>query len=190
VKRTPHTPDDAPDIPHADKIDPSLEALAVPIAGLAFDPANARKHDRRNLDSIKGSLSLFGQRKPIVVRRQGMVVIAGNGTLESAKELGWARIAAVVVDDDTATATAYAIADNRTAELAQWDNDTLGTLLGGLRDTPIKMEDLGFSEQEQVELIRSLDPSLEPPQEERKKEVANIECPQCGHMFFPSVAKD
>jgi DNA modification methylase len=165
MERTRHTPDgqdifaddSAPDIPHADKIDPALESFAVPIASLSFDPANARKHDRRNLDAIKGSLAMFGQVKPIVVRRDGMIVLAGNGTLEAAKELGWTRIAANIKDLDTATATAFAIADNRTAELAKWDEDTLGTLLGGLRDTQIDMEDLGFSEQEQVDLIGMVD---------------------------------
>ena len=39
---------------------------------------------------------------------------------------------AVVLDDDNATASQFAIADNRTAELAEWDNETLATLLDGM----------------------------------------------------------
>ena len=125
--------DTAPDI-DSDKtnIVADLLPLAVDLSSLVPDPANARKHDDRNLEAIKGSLSIFGQRKPIVVKRQGSVVIAGNGTLAAAKSLGWKRIAAVVVDDDSASATAYGIADNRTAELAKWDEQVLGQLLGAL----------------------------------------------------------
>jgi len=162
MKRTPHRDDGAPDIPPAENINPALASLSVPVSKLAADPANARKHDQRNLDAIKGSLSLFGQRKPIVVRRQGMVVIAGNGTLAAAKELCWQNIAAVIVNDDATTATAYGIADNRTAELAAWNDKILGTLLGGLRDTPIKMENVGFTEQEQINLIGLVDPAAMP----------------------------
>lgn len=158
MKRKPHEDEGAPGIPPVESIAEALMPLAVSIDSLVHDPANARKHDQRNLDSIKGSLGLFGQRKPIVVRRHGMVVIAGNGTLTAAKELGWKKIAAVIVDDDGATATAFGIADNRTSELAEWDEQTLGTLLGGLRDTSINMEHLGFTEQEQIDLIGLLDP--------------------------------
>ena len=45
------------------------------------DPANARVHDKRNLDEIKGSLARFGQQKPIVVDRSG-TIRAGNGDVE------------------------------------------------------------------------------------------------------------
>lgn len=114
----------------------SLRPLAIPIDQLHFDPANARKHDQRNLDAIAGSLAKFGQRKPIVVQRQGMIVRAGNGSLAAARSLGWTKIAAVVVDEDDVAATAFAIADNRTAELASWDEDVLGDLLASLRDDP------------------------------------------------------
>jgi len=60
-------------------------------AELSLDPANVRKHDRRNLDAIKASLRKFGQQKPIVVDTKG-IVLAGNGTLTAAKELGWSEI--------------------------------------------------------------------------------------------------
>lgn len=183
-QRNDNAADEAPDIPPVERIDPALESLAVDVAALVLDPANARTHDGRNLDAIKGSLALFGQRKPIVVRRHGNVVIAGNGTLTAARSLGWKRIAAVVVDDDAAMATAYGIADNRTAELAKWDEEILGTLLGGLQDTPIKMEHLGFNVNEQRELISALD--FQPGKESDQgalDEKAPVVCPKCGHAF-------
>lgn len=154
-----------------------LKPLAVKISTLVPDPANARKHDTRNLDAIKGSLTQFGQRKPIVVKRQGMVVIAGNGTLEAAKSMGWEEIAAVIVDDDITTATAYGIADNRSAELASWDTMTLGTLLGGLEDTAINMESLGFTDSEIRNLIGELEPTM---QNDETSAAIKDKCPTCG----------
>jgi hypothetical protein len=75
------------------KIVDQLQHLSIPIESLHLDPANARKHGDRNRLAIRSSLARFGQRKPIVVRKDGMVVEAGNGTLEAAIELGWDQIA-------------------------------------------------------------------------------------------------
>jgi DNA modification methylase len=105
----------------------------VSISDLTPDPANARKHGERNLSSIIDSLRAFGQQKPIVVDRRG-VVIAGNGTLEAAKRLGWEEIAIVRTELDPTQATAFGIADNRTAELAEWDEEVLVSLLDSLDD--------------------------------------------------------
>jgi DNA modification methylase len=137
---------------------PALQALAVSIASLHPDPANARKHNDKNLDAIKASLAKFGQRKPIVVQREGMIVRAGNGTLAAAKALGWTDIAAVVLDDDNATASQFAIADNRTAELAEWDNETLATLLDGMDEQDREL--LGFDADDMKELLGELTPEI------------------------------
>lgn len=137
---------------------PALQALAVPIASLHPDPANARKHNDKNLDAIKASLAKFGQRKPVVVQREGMIVRAGNGTLAAAKALGWTEVAAVVLDDDNATASQFAIADNRTAELAEWDNETLATLLDGMDEQDREL--LGFDADDMKQLIGELTPEI------------------------------
>ncbi len=133
-----------------------LRRLSMSIADLTPDPANARKHGPRNLDAIKASLAAFGQRKPVVVQAEGMIVRAGNGTLEAAKALGWETIAAVVLDDDNATASQFAIADNRTAELAEWDDQTLASLLDGM-DEPTR-DMLAFDDKELAGLMRGLEP--------------------------------
>ena len=128
----PSDPADPPPDPSAEvvaNIVEQLRPLAVPIAELVPDPTNARTHDERNLDAIRGSLAAYGQRKPVVVNRRTGVVEAGNGTLRAALALGWTHVAAVFVDDDPLTATGFAIADNRTAELAGWDEAVLQKLL-------------------------------------------------------------
>lgn len=100
---------------------PSLNPVLLRIDELHPDPTNARKHSERNVQAIAASLKMFGQRRPIVVQEDGMIVRAGNGLVMAAKMLGWKEIVALVVDDDNATAAQFAIADNRTAELAEWD---------------------------------------------------------------------
>lgn len=103
---------------------PGLTVEMVPVVDLALDPANVRKHGPRNLDAIKASLLRFGQQKPIVVDGDG-VVVAGNGTLAAARDMGWRDIYVVRTDLVGADAVAFAIADNRTAELAEWDEEAL-----------------------------------------------------------------
>lgn len=118
-----------------------MKAELVPIDSLTFDPSNVRKHGEKNLATIKSSLNRFGQQKPIVVDANG-VVRAGNGTLMAAKALGWKEIAVVRSTLAGSEATAYAIADNRTAELAEWDDDALKQTLAALQ---IEDEDLAVA---------------------------------------------
>lgn len=136
-----------------------LRTLAVPIASLNLDPSNARVHGEKNLAAIRASLAQFGQRKPVVVQRAGMIVRAGNGTVQAAKALGWTEVAALVVDDDNATAVQFAIADNRTAELAEWDPDTLALLLQGM--DAAAQSAVGFEPADVDKLLRELQPELQ-----------------------------
>ena len=141
------------------------------ISELKNDPVNARKHSPRNLKAIRDSLDVFGQQKPIVVDSRG-VVIAGNGTLEAARELGWDDINVTVTDLDPAHAQAFGIADNRTAELAEWDTDVLGQLLEGMDSDLadiLSIDDLELPDSidggEQGEGLTDPDEVPEPPEE-------------------------
>ena len=115
------------------------------IADLTPDPNNARQHDAKNLKAIEGSLTQFGQRKPIVITQAG-VIIAGNGTVTAAKSLGWETIEAVRVPADWSAdqAKAFALADNRTAELATWDIHVLDEQLWELEEFGTDVKELGF----------------------------------------------
>jgi len=115
------------------RVVPGLEDLLVPVESLVEDPANARRHPVRNLEAIKSSLAARGQHAPIVVQKAGMVVRVGNGRLRAARGLGWTHVAAVVVDEDDIAASARAIADNRASELAEWDGEALGEIIGELQ---------------------------------------------------------
>ena len=131
------------------------------ISDLTEDPNNARTHDEKNLAAIRQSLDAFGQQKPIVIDKTGKVV-AGNGTLAAAKSMGWETIETVVTGLEDEMQMAFAIADNRTAELAEWDSEILSDQLKELGED---VDMTGFDEGELEEL-------LTPEEKEEKPEVA------------------
>ena len=130
-----------------------LEVESVPIESVFADPSNARLHNEKNLKSIVGSLARFGQQKPIVVDGDG-IIRAGNGTHEAAKLLGWKSISIVRTSLTGSDATAYAIADNRTAELALWDLPALSETLASLKAEDFDLAELGWAENELEPLLR------------------------------------
>ena len=157
-----------------------MKTETVPIESMSPDPANARKHDERNLEAIRDSLRAFGQQKPIVVDARG-IVIAGNGTLEAAKRLGWTEIAIVRTDLDPGQATAFGIADNRTGELAQWNDEVLRSLLDTMDDD--MKEILSFRE-EDIDALKI--PDFAPVSVEEQSNLDEKKptvCPECGHEW-------
>ena len=125
------------------------------IAELKADPDNARKHSQRNLETIAASLEQFGQRRPVVTRSDG-TILAGNGMTQAAELLGWDALDVTVVPDDWSDerARAYAIADNRTSDLAEWDEQQLLDSLTSLNDDEL-LAAAGYNETEFDDLMRA-----------------------------------
>ncbi|MDR7487184.1 MAG: pyridoxal-phosphate dependent enzyme [Armatimonadota bacterium] len=128
----------------------------VPLDAVTLDPDNVREHPEENIADIANSLRRFGQQKPIVVDRRG-VVRAGNGTVVAARTLGWTRVLARYTELDGADATAYAIADNRTAETSRWNDSKLFAQLEALHGTdPDAATATGFSHEHFAALQEAL----------------------------------
>ena len=168
---------------------PEINYERVPIDSITADNNNVRLHDDRNLDAIKRSLKEFGQQKPIVVSQDGKV-IAGNGTREAAQQLGWESIDIVRTDLKDQKAVAFAIADNRTAELASWDDTAISKALEELKsDEDIDLVNAcGFTEKEIFQFMENANVEFEPNGEEdqsRLDQKAPLECPHCGEEFVP-----
>jgi hypothetical protein len=105
------------------------------------------------VEAVKASYLRFGQRKPIVVRTGDdgqAVVVAGNHQLKAVRELGWEQVAVVWADDLTADeATAFALADNRVADLGSYDDADLLAMLQDADD----LTGTGYSEQDLDHLL-------------------------------------
>ncbi len=144
-------------VPVLSHIAEALRPLAIPCSSLNFDPNNARLHPDENIEAIMKSLAEFGQDQPLVVQKQGMIVRKGNGRLQAARRLGWEWIAAFVVDENDVRAVARAIADNRSAELATWDEEKLAQMLRSIREAgEIDLVVTGFS-QADIERLLPMD---------------------------------
>lgn len=110
-----------------------MQIEKIPLSQLVPDDHNARRHDERNIAEVKKSLQQFGQHRAFVVQRGSNKILVGNGMYEAMRQLGWEEADVYFVDDDDATAVRRALADNRTAELAEWDTDVLAHLFDNFR---------------------------------------------------------
>ena len=130
-------------------INPSLADLALPVELLEPLPGNPRIG---NVDAIAASYREFGQVKPIVVKEQPggtYVVVAGNHQLQAVKKLGWSHIAAVQMDGGDQRAAAFALVDNRVADLGRTDPALLHDILSNVFDEfPELFEQVGWDEYE------------------------------------------
>ena len=127
------------------KVNPSLAGLLHPISDLTPSPDNARAHSDRNIRAIRRSLERWGFQAPVVVRPSGEIVV-GHGRLEAAQRIGWTKVPVLTFNGGALDATAFAIADNRTAELAKWDPDMLAGVLSELKQAQEDLvEDTGFT---------------------------------------------
>lgn len=119
----------------------------IPIGLVRPYPLNARTHDERNIGVIMASMRQFKFRNPILIDAENMVV-AGHGRLEAAKRLGMKAVPALRITDLTPDELrAYRIADNRSAELAGWDDQIIAIELQHLSslDVAFSVELTGFS---------------------------------------------
>jgi DNA modification methylase len=95
------------------------------IEELKPDPANPRRHTKKQIGQIANSIKAFGFNVPVLVDAD-LKVIAGHGRLLACRELGWTEVPTLRLDHLTAAqARVFMIADNRLSEIAAWDDRLL-----------------------------------------------------------------
>lgn len=124
----------------------------VAISELREWPENPRRHD---VEAIRKSMERFGVRWPIIVNRQTMQIEAGHGRLKALRELGETQAPVIFVEDDNLTAKAFSIADNRTQDLTEWDDEGLADILTDLEAQGV-LEDTAFNKDDLNQLLRDL----------------------------------
>jgi site-specific DNA-methyltransferase (adenine-specific) len=108
------------------------------IADLKFDHKNARKRTDSSRTLIQESLQRYGAARSIVIDEDNRI-LAGNGTIEAAKALGLDKLKVIEAAGDEIIAVkrtglsehekvGLALADNRAAELSEWDAEMLHQL--------------------------------------------------------------
>ena len=126
---------------------------------------NPRQNDAA-VDAVVASIREFGFRQPIVVDTEG-VIVCGHTRYKAAVKLGLEKAPVHVAKDLTPEQIkAYRIADNKTAELADWDYDLLPIELADLQAADFDLESIGFSAKELAELLdTTVEPGLTDPDE-------------------------
>lgn len=137
---------------------------------------NPRINDKA-VDAVAASIKEFGFNVPIVIDADS-VIVAGHTRLEAAKILQLSEVPTVSVDSLTdEQIRAYRLADNKTAELAQWDWSKLQEELANI-DTDMSV--YGFENMEFDSEITETKAS-----EFEEAEEQYTVCPSCGLRFVP-----
>jgi len=103
--------------------------------------------------AVAKSIKQFGFNVPILCNSD-LRVIAGHARLEAAKRLGMEKVPVAVLPLEGNDSELFAIAENKTGELADWDTPKLKEILGDLRSEKCALEALGFSSHELRRLLR------------------------------------
>lgn len=139
---------------------------------LKLNPKNPRKNDGA-VDSVLKSIEKYGFKNPLIVDEKG-IVWCGNTRLKAAKKLGLKEAPCIIVTDLTEKQMReYALLDNKTNEIADWDFDMLQE----------ELEELDFSD---FDFDWGID-KIEIEKEEYNSEINEVEkklcrCPVCGHI--------
>lgn len=159
------------------KIIDQLLPLAVRVDTLVPDITNPRKGD---VEAVKRSLRAFSQRKPIVARSDGTIT-AGHHVYAAAIQLGWTHVAAVLVDDDDATAKAFGLADNRTSDLGRYDPEALASALQYVADAGESLLEATSYSLDDLDALLGIAPPLGDTSSDNEGDNSEGHaCPNCG----------
>lgn len=134
-----------------------LEERAVAL--LKPHARNPRKHSPKQLKQVEASIRRFGFLNPVLIDENDRI-LAGHGRVAAAKAMGMASVPVVRVEGMTeADRKAYVIADNRLAEMAEWDEELLRLELGAILelDAGFDLELTGFAAGELEGLLEAID---------------------------------
>ena len=104
---------------------------------------NVRINDKA-VDVVANSIKEFGFKNPIIIDKDG-VIVAGHTRLKAAKQLGIDKVPCIIADDLTEEQIkAFRIADNSSAQVAEWD---MQKLMAELETIDYDMSKYGLAEQ-------------------------------------------
>jgi len=114
----------------------------VPLDAIRTHPKNPRRGD---IDAIAASIRANGFYGALVVQRSSGFILAGNHRFLAAKKLGFSSVPVLFVDVDDRVAEKILLADNRTSDLAEYDDEALAELLSSLAQDD-ELEGTGYDQ--------------------------------------------
>jgi ParB-like chromosome segregation protein Spo0J len=159
----------------------NLTTETVPLDALTPHPRNVRQGD---VGAISESLKAHGQYRPIVAQRSTGHILAGNHTFKAAQALGWSEIAVTFLDVSDDQAVRIMLADNRTNDLATYDDAALAEVLKEIAATDLALGGTGFTGEFLDQLVSDLDGHLQDEFQKLDTDLATeYRCPKCGYEW-------
>lgn len=160
-----------------------IETKTINIDDVSAHPRNVRQGD---IGAISQSLQAHGQYRPITYQKSTGLILAGNHTWKAAKALGWKQIVASAIDCDDEQALRILLADNRSSDLATYDDAALAEMLKELATTSTGLEGTLFEGDNLDDLLSKLNNELK-LDSTKAIEVDDWtfqnQCPKCGFEF-------
>ena len=129
-----------------------LQVREVELSQLTPWEDNPRLNDQA-VDTVARSIRAFGFNVPILCDRN-LIIIAGHTRWKAARELGLETVPTIVLEMTDSERRAFSVADNKTAEIADWDFPKLREILDELSSEDVDLEDIGFNEEELRRLLK------------------------------------
>ena len=129
-----------------------LKIEYLPVMALEEYTNNTRKHTEEDVEQIMHSIERFGFSDPIGIWSDHNVVVEGHGRLMAAKHLGMTEVPCIRLDHmSDEERRAYGIMHNKTAELSEWNFDTLQLELD---DIDLSDFDVSFDDDLSIDIER------------------------------------
>ncbi len=129
-----------------------LEVIEEKLSKLKPWRGNPRVNDHA-VEAVARSIEAFGFNVPILCDK-GRTIIAGHARWKAAVKLGIATVPVIVLPMTESQRKAFALADNKTAEIADWDFPKLRALLDELRSEDVDLVSIGYSDAELRALLQ------------------------------------
>lgn len=150
-----------PDEEELQHIQEHLRYLAFPVDKLNQDPDNARSHPTKNYEEVKQSIEDYQVRESLKVRKDNLVIEAGNLRHRVLRDEGYKWVPVLLCDDDKEKATLFGLADNRTAELGVWNQDVVVEQLDKAAEDWGGVDGTGFTEEDHEVIKNSFEEDMD-----------------------------
>lgn len=118
---------------------------------------NNPRNNEKAIKYVANSIEKFGFKVPLVIEKDG-TIITGHTRYEACKLLGMEEVPCIIADELTEKQIkAFRIADNKTNDMAEWNEDLLAIELKDVLED-IDMTDFGFGEFELSILTEDMEP--------------------------------
>jgi hypothetical protein len=192
------------------KVNCSYKKLIV-IEELKPNPDNPNRHSNEQIEKLAAVINYQGWRAPIVVSNLSGYIVKGHGRLMAAEKAGYKKVPVDFQDyDSLEQEKADLIADNRLAELSEWNDLKLNDMLAELNKSEnLDIELSGYSADEFSGLAEGLFNPNESPSaahgevtqvqidatgrsldgqfQGKDSHLVNVTCPHCGDDFSVSM---